>query len=37
MKMEHSVRAPHAATVKALLCQEGDMVGEGALLVELAD
>ncbi|MGN8259344.1 acetyl/propionyl/methylcrotonyl-CoA carboxylase subunit alpha [Pseudomonas sp. SMSB3] len=37
MKMEHSVRAPHDATVKALLCQEGDMVGEGALLVELAD
>ncbi|MGJ7472358.1 acetyl/propionyl/methylcrotonyl-CoA carboxylase subunit alpha [Pseudomonas fulva] len=35
MKMEHSIRAPKATTVKALLCQEGDMVSEGAALVEL--
>ena len=35
MKMEHSIRAPHAGTVKALYCAEGDMVGEGAALVEL--
>lgn len=35
MKMEHSIRAPKTTTVKALLCQEGDMVSEGAALVEL--
>ncbi|CAM3689772.1 Methylcrotonoyl-CoA carboxylase subunit alpha, mitochondrial [Pseudomonas reidholzensis] len=35
MKMEHSIRAPEAGTVKALFCQEGDMVGEGAVLVEV--
>ncbi|WP_194790606.1 acetyl/propionyl/methylcrotonyl-CoA carboxylase subunit alpha [Pseudomonas sp. UFMG81] len=35
MKMEHSIRAPHGGTVKALFCQEGDMVSEGAVLVEL--
>ena len=34
MKMEHSIRAPKATTVKALLCQEGDMVSEGAAVVE---
>ncbi|MEO4046480.1 acetyl/propionyl/methylcrotonyl-CoA carboxylase subunit alpha [Pseudomonas sp. CAU 1711] len=37
MKMEHSIRAPHAGTVKALYCGEGDMVGEGAVLVELEE
>ncbi|MBF8756200.1 acetyl/propionyl/methylcrotonyl-CoA carboxylase subunit alpha [Pseudomonas guariconensis] len=37
MKMEHSIRAPHDGTVKALFCQEGDMVSEGAVLVELTD
>ena len=37
MKMEHSIRAPHDGTVKALFCQEGDMVSEGAVLVELAE
>src|SRR5690606_27281129 len=37
MKMEHSIRAPHAGTVKALYCAEGDMVGEGAALVELEE
>ncbi|MBM7061954.1 acetyl/propionyl/methylcrotonyl-CoA carboxylase subunit alpha [Pseudomonas sp. UL073] len=37
MKMEHSIRAPHAGTVKALYCAEGDMVSEGAALVELEE
>ncbi|MBF8740849.1 acetyl/propionyl/methylcrotonyl-CoA carboxylase subunit alpha [Pseudomonas guariconensis] len=37
MKMEHSIRAPHGGTVKALFCQEGDMVSEGAVLVDLAE
>lgn len=37
MKMEHSVRAPHAGTVKKLFCQEGEMVSEGTVLVELAE
>ncbi|WP_434710242.1 acetyl/propionyl/methylcrotonyl-CoA carboxylase subunit alpha [Pseudomonas sp. R1-1] len=35
MKMEHSIRAPHAGVIKALHCQEGEMVGEGSALVEL--
>ncbi len=35
MKMEHSIRAPHDGTVKALYCAEGEMVAEGAVLVEL--
>ena len=35
MKMEHSIRAPQAGTVKALFCQEGEMVAEGCVLVEL--
>ncbi|MEX6504297.1 acetyl/propionyl/methylcrotonyl-CoA carboxylase subunit alpha [Pseudomonas zhanjiangensis] len=35
MKMEHSIRAPHAGTVKALYCGEGEMVAEGNVLVEL--
>ncbi|MFN3768947.1 MAG: acetyl-CoA carboxylase biotin carboxylase subunit [Ectopseudomonas guguanensis] len=34
MKMEHSIRAPEAGTVKALYCREGEMVSEGAVLVE---
>jgi 3-methylcrotonyl-CoA carboxylase alpha subunit len=37
MKMEHSIRAPHAGTVKALYCSEGEMVSEGAVLVELQE
>ena len=37
MKMEHSIRAPHAGTVKALYCGEGEMVSEGAVLVELEE
>ncbi|MDH1265903.1 acetyl/propionyl/methylcrotonyl-CoA carboxylase subunit alpha [Pseudomonas sp. GD03944] len=35
MKMEHSIRAPEAGTVKALYCTEGEMVSEGTVLVEL--
>lgn len=35
MKMEHSIRAPEAGTIKALYCHEGEMVSEGAVLVEL--
>ena len=35
MKMEHSIRAPHSGIVKALYCSEGEMVSEGAVLVEL--
>ncbi len=35
MKMEHSIRAPHAGVVKALYCGEGEMVGEGSVLVAL--
>ena len=35
MKMEHSIRAAHAGVVKALYCVEGEMVAEGAVLVEL--
>jgi 3-methylcrotonyl-CoA carboxylase alpha subunit len=37
MKMEHSIRAPQAGTIKALYCAEGDMVSEGAALVELEE
>ncbi len=35
MKMEHSIRANTAGTVAALYCAEGEMVKEGAVLVEL--
>ena len=35
MKMEHSIRAPQAGVVKALFCQEGEMVAEGSALVEI--
>ncbi len=37
MKMEHSIRAAHAGTVKALYCGEGEMVSEGTVLVELEE
>ncbi|VEF11767.1 biotin carboxylase [Pseudomonas fluorescens] len=37
MKMEHSIRAPHAGVIKALYCREGEMVGEGSALVELEE
>lgn len=35
--MEHSIRAPHAGTVKALYCSEGELVAEGTALVELEE
>ena len=35
MKMEHSLRAPHAGIVKALFCEEGEMVSEGTALIEM--
>ncbi|MDH4558650.1 acetyl/propionyl/methylcrotonyl-CoA carboxylase subunit alpha [Pseudomonas sp. BN417] len=37
MKMEHSIRAPHAGVVKALYCGEGELVNEGTALVELEE
>ncbi|HEX8593121.1 MAG TPA: acetyl/propionyl/methylcrotonyl-CoA carboxylase subunit alpha [Pseudomonas sp.] len=37
MKMEHSIRAAHAGVVAALYCNEGEMVSEGTVLVELAN
>ncbi len=37
MKMEHSIRATHAGVVSALHCNEGEMVSEGTVLVELGD
>jgi 3-methylcrotonyl-CoA carboxylase alpha subunit len=37
MKMEHSIRAPHAGTVAAIFCSEGELVSEGTLLVELEE
>lgn len=35
MKMEHSIRAVEDGTVKALFCQEGELVSEGRVLVEM--
>lgn len=35
MKMEHSIRAPHAGTVTGIFCGDGDLVEEGTALVEL--
>ena len=35
MKMEHSIRAASAGTVKTLFCKEGDMVSEGTALIEI--
>ncbi|MBI6764814.1 acetyl/propionyl/methylcrotonyl-CoA carboxylase subunit alpha [Pseudomonas syringae] len=35
MKMEHSIRAASAGVITALYCHEGEMVNEGAILVEL--
>ena len=37
MKMEHTIRAPHAGTVTAIFCSEGELVSEGTLLVELEE
>ena len=34
MKMEHTISAPHAGTVKAFRFAAGDQVEEGAELVE---
>jgi biotin carboxyl carrier protein len=33
MKMEHTLRAPHAGTVAQVLCAAGDQVEAGAVLV----
>ncbi|PRB80931.1 acetyl/propionyl/methylcrotonyl-CoA carboxylase subunit alpha [Pseudomonas sp. MYb185] len=37
MKMEHSIRAPQPGTVKSLFCSEGEMVSEGAVLLEMEE
>jgi len=34
MKMEHTVKAPHAGTVNAFLAREGELVAGGAVLVD---
>gem|GEM_PF-5325516 len=33
--MEHSIRAAQAGVIKSLLCSEGEMVGEGTVLLEM--
>ncbi len=35
MKMEHSIRSAQAGVVKSLFCSEGEMVSEGAVLLEM--
>nr|WP_314876391.1 acetyl/propionyl/methylcrotonyl-CoA carboxylase subunit alpha [uncultured Pseudomonas sp.] len=35
MKMEHSIRAAEAGTVSAIYCIEGELIGEGTVLVDL--
>jgi len=35
MKMEHSIRSAQAGVVKRLFCSEGEMVSEGAVLLEM--
>lgn len=37
MKMEHSIRAPRTGVISAVFCSEGEMVAEGAVLVELEE
>ena len=37
MKMEHSIRAQQAGVVKNLFCAEGEMVNEGAVLLEMEE
>ena len=37
MKMEHSIRAQQAGVVKGLFCAEGDMVRDGAVLLEMEE
>jgi 3-methylcrotonyl-CoA carboxylase alpha subunit len=34
MKMEHSITAPKAGTIKSMACAVGDRVEEGVELVE---
>ena len=37
MKMEHTVRASKAGVIHALFCEEGEMVSEGTVLIELRE
>ncbi len=37
MKMEHSIRSAQAGVVKSLFCNEGEMVSEGAVLLEMEE
>ena len=37
MKMEHSIRAQKAGVVKSLFCAEGEMVNDGAVLLEMEE
>ena len=37
MKMEHSIRSARAGVVKSLFCSEGEMVSEGAVLLEMEE
>ncbi|MBD8473095.1 acetyl/propionyl/methylcrotonyl-CoA carboxylase subunit alpha [Pseudomonas sp. CFBP 8770] len=37
MKMEHTVRANRAGVIQALCCEEGEMVTEGTVLIELQE
>ncbi|MFP5340838.1 MAG: acetyl-CoA carboxylase biotin carboxyl carrier protein subunit, partial [Gammaproteobacteria bacterium] len=37
MKMEHSIRTQQPGVVKSLFCAEGDMVSEGAVLLEMEE
>ncbi len=37
MKMEMSLSVPHSGTVTEILCSEGDLVEQGAILVRLGD
>lgn len=37
MKMEYRLSAPHAGTVEALFCQEGELVDLGKVLIKLIE
>ena len=37
MKMEHTVRANRAGVIRALCCEEGQMVSEGTVLIEMQE
>lgn len=37
MKMEYRLGAPHAGTVEAVHCQEGDLVDLGKVLIKLVE